>query len=583
MRFANLGADFKLAACLGALAAIALLGIAFVAIAQGSIDGELARTLDASRADALAVASLFDRLDDLARQRPRQAADAGAGADDRATLAVGLEVDGRGIMALFDAAVRSAPGLADRIEDARRSFTRSSRTEIAGANGPGDLDLQMLKLRDGIADAAHIRLMDANAKASGARASLVEALGVALAVALGLTFPALRLALNSPVQALASALRSPLGSLPGLDRGDEAGRIARSLLTARAAIAAEARAEAEQAAGIRASEADAYLAESREVADGHARLSTALGAAMRRLEAGDLTTRLGDSLAGGAQLAPPFDSALERLMKSVHAFASSADAIRSTAGEISTGSTNLTRRGEQQVDILANAGEAVAQIATRASEAGECLARTRGRAATLDEESAKAVAGMRQATEILGVFAAAAEQVGRIIALVDEVAFQTKLLALNASVEAARAGEVGRGISVVALELRALAQRSTVAAREFDTAFSASTAQMRKGASLLAETGAAIDRIRQRAAEIESSAAEFDAGGADQTKHLRLLRGALDRIGAAAQENVETAEGIGSRSRSVEGLMVKLSGLLRHFHVGQTTARPALGLQSKSS
>ena len=175
---------------------------------------------------------------------------------------------------------------------------------------------------------------------------------------------------------------------------------------------------------------------------------------------------------------------------------------------------------------------------------------------------------MQQATEAWEIVAMSAERVNGMTALVDEVAFQTTLLALNASVEAARAGEVGRGIAVVALELRALAQRSTQAAREFDAGFSASTAQIRKSAALLAETGASMDRIKQRAAEIETAVSAIDAGASDQSKDVREVRAALDRIGAASKQNAKTAEQMNSASRSVDELIGKLSGLIRHFRLG---------------
>jgi len=616
VRFANLRADFKLFACVGLWAAVALLAVGFVAVGQGSIDEELERTLAASSAQSRGAADLYDRFQDLARRRSRVAVDGDPDAKKKTTEAA----DAHAASVLFDAAIRSAPGLADRINQARQSFARLSPGARDGARSPvasgldqseapsaasaalGDDSTEMRALRDEIDDAIRFRSENAFIKAMGARLFLIEALGVLLAAASGLTFIALRLGLNVPIQALASALASKTAHapLPGLDRCDEAGQIARGLETARAAMSAEMKAYADRVEQLQRGEADAFAAESRRALDAHAQTLIQLGAAMKTLAAGDLTVRLGDSLPGdSAPLARHFDSALNLLTKAVLAFGMSADALQSKAHDISTASDDVTRRGEQQLQAVEKAGAALANITTRSNAAGDGVAQTRRHAAVIGEEAAKSAVRMKQASETWEIVAKSAEQVSGITALVDEVAFQTTLLALNASVEAARAGDVGRGIAVVALELRTLAQRSTQAAREFDAGFSASTAQIRKGAALLTETGASMERIKQRAGDIETAVSTIDVGVADQAKDVREARGALDRIGAASKQNAKTAEQVNSASRSVDELVGKLSGLIQRLRGGAAAnevvteprvrggqreyPRLALQFQSKSS
>jgi methyl-accepting chemotaxis protein len=617
VKFANLRADSKLFACVGLWTVVALLAVGFVAAGQSSIDEELERTLAASSAQSRGVADLYDRFQDLARLRSRLAVDG-----DPDTKSQTIEAaDAHAASVLFDAAIRSAPGLADRINWARQIFARLSRpynqdgarTPVASGLDPGgapaatasvlgdDAVFEMRTLRDEIDDAIRVRSENALTKAMGNRLFLIEALGALLAAASGLSFLALRRGLNAPIQALASALASTTAhALPGLDRSDEAGQIARGLEVARTAISAEMKAHADHAEQLRRGEADASAAESRRALDRHAETLIQLRAAMKTLAAGDLTVRLGDSLPGdSAALAHDFDSALNLLTKAVLAFGMSADALQSKAHDISTASDDVRRRGEEQLQAVERAGAALSSIATRSNAADDGVAQTRRHAAVLDEEAAKSAVRMNQASETWEVIAKSAEQVSAITALVDEVAFQTTLLALNASVEAARAGDVGRGIAVVALELRALAQRSTQAAREFDAGFSASTAQIRKGAALLTETGASMERIRQRAADIEIALSTIDVGAADQAKDVREARGALDRIGATCRQNGATAEQVNSASQSIDELVGKLSGLIQRLRGGAAVneivtearvrgrareyPRLALKFQSKSS
>jgi methyl-accepting chemotaxis protein len=90
---------------------------------------------------------------------------------------------------------------------------------------------------------------------------------------------------------------------------------------------------------------------------------------------------------------------------------------------------------------------------------------------------------VRQAIETIGKIEKSSSQIGQIIGVVDEIAFQTNLLARNAGVEAARAGDAGRGFAVVASEVRALAQRSAEAAEEIKGLIHASTAQVSEGSA----------------------------------------------------------------------------------------------------
>ena len=610
MSFADLGADSKLASGLGMLTVIVLLAVGFVAVEQAAIDGELQRTLAASAADARGAEQLDDRFGDLARLRSRLSVDDDA--KTKATTREGLDAAARDAAALLDAALRSAPGSAARIERARQGLTDVSRlgddTAPLRANGlvpgggvdsaptvsPDESAREMRSLRGEIEDAIQLRSEGAFARTRDARAFLIETLGALLVAASALTFIALRLGLNIPIQALASALRSAAATaaqapLPGLDRKDEVGQIARGLEAAKAAIVATMSADADQGARLQRSEAEASAVESLRAEDRHSRTLSDLGAAMKTLAAGDLTVRLGDSLSSdGAPLARHFDSALNSMTKVVRAFAMSADAVQSRSRDISTSSNDMIERGEQQLQAVAKASEALSSIAARSSETADGVARTCRDAAILDEEAEESAARTQQATEAFEIFAISAERVSGMTTLVDEVAFQTTLLALNASVEAARAGDVGRGIAVVALELRALAQRSTQAAREFDAGFSASTKQIRKGVALLAETGAAMDRIKQRTAAIRSTASAIGAGVSDQSNELREVRAALDRIGAGARQNAKTAERMDSASQSVDELIGKLSGLIRRS-VGEQRTRDraregaVITFQSKSS
>ena len=128
-------------------------------------------------------------------------------------------------------------------------------------------------------------------------------------------------------------------------------------------------------------------------------------------------------------------------------------------------------------------------------------------------------------------------KIARIIGVIDDIAFQTNLLALNAGVEAARAGDAGRGFAVVANEVRALAQRSSEAAREIDGLISNAARQVKCGASLVGQTGTALDEIVRSVGLIAARMAETAGSAQEQSASLVEINAAVNHIDQATQEN----------------------------------------------
>lgn len=124
-----------------------------------------------------------------------------------------------------------------------------------------------------------------------------------------------------------------------------------------------------------------------------------------------------------------------------------------------------------------------------------------GQARAEADKSGEIVTG---AVAAMGEIERSSQQISPIIGVIDEIAFQTNLLALSAGVEAARAGEAGRGFAVVAMEVRALAQRSAAAAKEIEGLISTSSKHVGRGVELVGENGRALGRIIEEVSSIAS-------------------------------------------------------------------------------
>ena len=192
-----------------------------------------------------------------------------------------------------------------------------------------------------------------------------------------------------------------------------------------------------------------------------------VGAGLSALARGHLAHRIDADLTGPfASLKEDFNGAIGRLQDTMQNVLSAAGGINNGAGEIAQAADDLSKRTEQQAASLEETAAALEQItatvkktAENARSASSIVATARGAA-----EEGGAIADT--AIKAMGQIEQSSKQITGIIGVIDEIAFQTNLLALNAGVEAARAGDAGKGFAVVASEVRALAQRSSEAARE---------------------------------------------------------------------------------------------------------------------
>ena len=144
-------------------------------------------------------------------------------------------------------------------------------------------------------------------------------------------------------------------------------------------------------------------------------------------------------------------------MATVCAVISSTSAIDFGAREITSASDDLSHRTEQQAANLEETAAALDEITTALKTSAEGAKHASEVVASADGDAKKGAVVVKQAVEAMDAISSSSEQIGRIIGVIDEIAFQTNLLALNAGVEAARAGDVGKGFAVVASEVRALA------------------------------------------------------------------------------------------------------------------------------
>ncbi|WP_343115513.1 methyl-accepting chemotaxis protein [Ostreiculturibacter nitratireducens] len=312
--------------------------------------------------------------------------------------------------------------------------------------------------------------------------------------------------------------------------------------------------------------------ERKAMAEAQARVVDSLRVGLSRLSDGDLTARIDLEFSTEyEELRSDFNAAVARLSDAIRAVIDNANSIRSEAVEISNAADDLSRRTEKQAATLEQTAAALDELtssvqsaAAGASEANRVVIDARASAEASGEVVREAVAAM-------GEIESSSEKISRIISVIDDIAFQTNLLALNAGVEAARAGEAGRGFAVVASEVRALAQRSSEAAREINALISTSSGHVKRGVDLVGQTGSALKKIVTSVTDISSRVSEISSSAQEQSAGLAEINIAVNQLDQVTQQNAAMFEETTAASHSLTREAEALSETTARFQVAGAT------------
>jgi methyl-accepting chemotaxis protein len=459
--------------------------------------------------------------------------------------------------------------LQDQLFDA--ASTKGHAAALAFYNGPykdifnGFSD----DLKTGITYNAEHAAAETNAgKASydEARFWIFVALGFAAALCFG-AGAALIYAVSRPLGALTGAVLELAGgnlrvTVPETDREDEVGKLAGAMSAFKDQLAAAERAKKEQEELLE-----------RTKAEQEATIVNSIGAGLEALALGDLTHRVNADLVGAfAKLKEDFNTSVARLQDAMKSVLAGTEGISTGANEISTAADDLSRRTEQQAASLEETAAALEEItatvnktAQNAKDAGIIV----GSAKSAAEDGGQVV---ETAIKAMGQIEESSRQITDIIGVIDEIAFQTNLLALNAGVEAARAGDAGKGFAVVASEVRALAQRSSEAAKEIKTLIKASGEHVGSGVKYVGESGKALTRIVDQVAKINSLMTEMSQAAQQQATGIEEVNQAVSQMDQVTQQNAAMVEESTAASRNLASETGELVKLVSFFRVGEEAA-----------
>lgn len=302
-----------------------------------------------------------------------------------------------------------------------------------------------------------------------------------------------------------------------------------------------------------------------------------LAAGLAKLAEGDLTVSLSQPFRPDLeQVREDFNRAVEKLQSVISEIKGNTGSIAANSTQMRSAADDLARRTEQQAASLEETSAALEQITatvrastSRAEEATKMVDGTKASA----EQSGKVVTDAMTAMERIE---AVSNEIGKIINVVDEIAFQTNLLALNAGVEAARAGDAGKGFAVVAQEVRALAGRAAGAAKDIKALVARSSTEVRSGVQLVTATGEVLGTIATDVSRINEIVRAIATSANEQAVGIQEINSAISQMDHMTQQNAAMVEQTNASSHTLAEDAGKLAQLIGQFDIGDArpTARP---------
>jgi methyl-accepting chemotaxis protein len=276
------------------------------------------------------------------------------------------------------------------------------------------------------------------------------------------------------------------------------------------------------------------------------------------LAKGDLTQTIDKDYSGTfGELKNASNDTVDKLASIVTDVINATDALSNASEQVSATSQALSQAASEQAASVEETSASIEQMAAGINQNAENAKITDGIAGKASKEAIEGGEAVKQTV-------AAMKEIASKIGIIDDIAYQTNMLALNAAIEAARAGEHGKGFAVVAAEVRKLAERSQIAAKEIGDLAGGSVKTAERAGTLIDEIVPGIGRTSDLVQEIAAASQEQSAG-------VGQINTAMNQMNQITQTNASSSEELAATAEEMTSQAEQLLELVSFFDLGQTT------------
>lgn len=289
--------------------------------------------------------------------------------------------------------------------------------------------------------------------------------------------------------------------------------------------------------------------------------------AVSAMAQGNLSHQLSHNYSGDFdKLTTNFNLSIKSLIQLVQRIFAVSDGMTSASRQIALGNADLASRTAVQASNLEETATSIEVLVEHVEKNAQNAQRANQLVLNSQTVAKRGGVAVEKIIGSMTDIAQGSHKIRDIISVIDSIAFQTNILALNASVEAARAGEQGRGFSVVANEVRILAQRSASAAKDIKELIQSTLAKIESGNKLASGAGETMAAIVSAVEEITMIMHDISRASTEQSESIQQIKNAIQQMSTMTQQNATLVEEVASTSGALDGQSDDLTQAISVFH-----------------